>query len=59
MKLQKVLSSVLIAAGAGLMVLKIIEDGEPGAIPLLLVVSGIAWKVVERIRVRRRLKRHQ
>ncbi|MEJ7932048.1 hypothetical protein WG922_18900 [Ramlibacter sp. AN1015] len=57
MKLQTVLSSVLIGIGGGLMVLKIVEDSEPGAIPLLLIVSGIVWKIVERIRVRRREKR--
>lgn len=54
MKLQTVLSSVLMGLGGGLTVLKIAEDSEPGAIPLLLLVSGIAWRVVERIRMRRR-----
>lgn len=41
---------VLIAAGSGLAALKIVEDGEPGALPLALIVAGVALGPLARLR---------
>ncbi len=34
---------VLLGAGLLLVVLKVIGDGEPGALPLFMVVTGTVW----------------
>ena len=52
LKTHAILSSLIIALGVVLMVMKIYADSEPGAIPLLLVVSGIGWCVAARFRAR-------
>ncbi|WP_166210376.1 hypothetical protein [Cognatiluteimonas telluris] len=52
--LQRILSACAIAVGVVLMAGKIHADGEPGAIPLLLVVLGTAWHVGGRWRGRSR-----
>ena len=46
-------SSLLIAIGLVLMAGKIVFDSEPGAIPLLLVILGVAWLLIARARARR------
>ncbi len=51
-KVQIMLSVLIIVIGVVLMILKIIADSEPGAIPLLLIVLGIAWYFVARNRMR-------
>ena len=51
-KLQARLALITIAIGAVLMAGKIYADSEPGAIPLLLVVGGVAWYCVARVRRR-------
>ena len=51
---QRTLSAVVIAIGVVLMAGKIHADSEPGAVPLLLVVLGIAWHVGVRWRGRSR-----
>lgn len=49
----KVLLSVLIVViGAVLLLFMVTVEGEPGAIPLVLIVLGIGWYVVARARVR-------
>jgi hypothetical protein len=48
---MKSLAPVLITlTGIGLMAFKIYADSEPGAIPLGLIVVGVGWYVVARIR---------
>ena len=51
---QKTISLLLVVLGSLLMAGKIHADHEPGAISLLLVVSGILWHVVVRLRMRTR-----
>ena len=41
--MRKLIPLSLVAVGAALMAFKIVEDSEPGAIPLLLVLIGGAW----------------
>lgn len=50
LKMQKRLSILTIAIGFVLMAAKIYADSEPGAIPLLLVVLGVGWYFVRRVR---------
>ena len=50
--MQKILSLLTLAIGLVLMVGKIYADSEPGAIPLLLVVVGIGWYFISRVRTR-------
>ncbi|MBU2098655.1 MAG: hypothetical protein KKD00_07815 [Gammaproteobacteria bacterium] len=40
------LPAVLLMAGVILMALKIIEDSEPGAIPLVMVITAMVWLTV-------------
>jgi hypothetical protein len=51
-KVQSLLSLLIIAIGAVLMAIKIVADSEPGLIPLVLVVGGLAWYIVARARRR-------
>ena len=46
--MHKSIPLLIIAVGAALMVFKIVEDSEPGAIPLLLVLIGGAWYFIGR-----------
>lgn len=47
--LQVFLSMLFLVAGSLLMVFKICEDGEPGAIPLLLIAIGAGWYLTTRL----------
>jgi hypothetical protein len=51
-KVQAFLSALTILIGLLLMVVKIVADSEPGAIPLLLVVLGVGWFSVTKVRMR-------
>lgn len=46
--MHKLIPLSLVAIGAALMAFKIVEDSEPGAIPLLLVLLGGAWYFIRR-----------
>jgi hypothetical protein len=48
--MPKLLSVVTIAIGFVLMMAKIYADSEPGAIPILLVVLGMGWYFITRVR---------
>ena len=52
--MQLKLSATLIALGVILADGKIYADGEPGAIPLLMILIGVVWHVVARVRGRSR-----
>ena len=52
LKVHKILSVLTIASGFVLMLGKIYADSEPGAIPILLVVLGIGWYFITRVRNR-------
>ena len=52
-RLQTRIAVAVIVIGALLMAFQIYSDSEPGAIPLFLVVSGIAWYLIARARSRR------
>lgn len=48
------LSMVLIAIAVALLIYMVTVEGELGALPLLLLVSGIAWLAVAQLRMRPR-----
>lgn len=52
LKMHARISAITIAIGLALMARQMYADSEPGAIPLLLVVLGIGWYSVTRIRMR-------
>ncbi len=56
LKMHKLLSALTIAIGVAVMLAKMYADSEPGAIPILLVVSGIGWYFITRARI---LSRHK
>lgn len=51
---HKILSTVTLVIGVLLLVYMVRVESEPGAIPLLLVIGGIGWHVVARVRSRAR-----
>jgi hypothetical protein len=51
-RVQSVLSTISIVLGLVLLAYMVTVEDEPGAIPLLLIVVGIGWKLVTRYRVR-------
>lgn len=48
--MRKLIPLLIVAVGAALMAFKIVEDSEPGALPLLLVLVGSAWYLIGRRR---------
>ena len=48
--MHKLLPVLIIVIGFVLMVAKIYADSEPGAIPILLVVLGLGWFFIARLR---------
>jgi hypothetical protein len=49
-QIHLIFSALLTAIGVLLAAFKIVEDSEPGLIPLVLVALGIAWHVTARRR---------
>lgn len=52
LRIQILLSILIVLIGIVLMITKILTDSEPGAIPLLLIVFGTAWYFVIRNQMR-------
>jgi lipoprotein signal peptidase len=48
LKTQKLISVLAVVIGALLVIFKIYEDSEPGAIPLLMIISGTAGYFIAR-----------
>lgn len=40
---HRIIPMLILSAGLILMVIKIIADSEPGAIPLAMVITGLVW----------------
>jgi hypothetical protein len=51
-EMQTLIPVMFMATGIVLMILKIYADSEPGAVPLLLIVTGAGWYVFIRTRSR-------
>jgi hypothetical protein len=46
------LPGLLISVGLALLVYMIVVEDEPGAVPLLLLLSGVVWALIARRRAR-------
>jgi hypothetical protein len=52
LKLQKILSLIIIMLGIALLTYMVIVEDEPGAIPLLMIVTGTGWYFLTRSRTK-------
>ena len=52
LKIHTLISAIVIAIGVVLMIGKIYADSEPGGIPILLVLLGLGWHFITRLRIR-------
>jgi hypothetical protein len=52
LKLQKILSLIIIMLGIALLTYMVIVEDEPGAIPLLMIVTGTGWYFLTRSRIK-------
>lgn len=43
MNIQKLLSLLIAVIGVSLLIFMVAVEGEPGLIPLVLIISGIGW----------------
>jgi lipoprotein signal peptidase len=53
-KTQKFISVLTIVIGILLMMMKMYEDSEPGAIPLMLILLGVVGYLITRVQIRKR-----
>ncbi|HLP53541.1 MAG TPA: hypothetical protein VK151_00860 [Fluviicola sp.] len=53
LKLSRILSLIILFLGALLITFMITVEGELGALPLLLVLTGTVWFVITQIRIRK------
>ena len=52
-RIQTVLSLLVLAAGLGLLAMMVVSEGEPGALPLALILIGGVWLGATRLRGKR------
>ena len=52
LKVHTMLSGLIMGIGVLLMIYMITVEDEPGGVPLLLIVLGMGWYVVTRVRMR-------
>lgn len=53
LKLSKILSVLTILLGTALMIYMITVEDEPGALPLILIIIGIVWFVINRYQIKK------
>jgi uncharacterized membrane protein len=56
LKIQSLLSTLMMIVGILLMLLKIYVDSEPGALPLLFIIVGAVGYAITRVQLRSRDK---
>lgn len=54
---QKILSVILIFAGVTLLTYMVIVEGEPGALPLLVLITGTAWLLINQYRIKKQMRK--
>lgn len=52
LRAQRVISLIVTAVGALLLIYMVTVEDEPGALPLALVIGGFAWFFITRARIR-------
>lgn len=53
LKLSRMLSVLTALLGIALMIYMIIVEGEPGALPLILIIMGIVWFIINRYQIKK------
>lgn len=53
LQLHSILAATVLGLGLALVAMMVLTEGEPGALPLGLVLAGALWLVVTRLRRRR------
>jgi hypothetical protein len=53
LKLSKMLSVLTILAGTALMIYMITVEDEPGALPLILIIIGIVWLIINQYQIKK------
>jgi len=56
LKTSRLLSTLIILSGALLMIYMITIEDEPGALPLLLIISGAGWFILNQILIKKGLR---
>lgn len=52
LKIRKMISILITVIGIALMIYMVIVEDEPGAIPLLLIITGSGWYFITRSKMR-------
>ncbi len=53
LKTQRILSSTILLFGVILLTYMIKVEGEPGALPLFLILVGTVWLIVSQIKIKK------
>jgi hypothetical protein len=56
LKLSKTFSLLMIILGATLIIYMITIEGELGALPLFLILTGIVWFIINQYRIKKQLQ---
>lgn len=56
LKINRILASLMVFFGTILIIYMIRVGGELGALPLLLIIAGMAWLIVVQNRIKRHLR---
>lgn len=59
MKIYRIGSILTIGLGIVLLIYMITVEGEPGALPLLLIIGGSIWFLVNRYLIKKQLPKEQ
>ena len=52
-RLLRLIPALIIVSGVSLLIMKVYADGEPGGIPILLILIGLTWLLLSRGRARK------
>ena len=55
-KWSKILSLLTVFLGFVLLIYMIMVEDEPGALPLLLIITGVAWFIISRNQIKKKLR---
>lgn len=56
LKIYRILSLFILIVGSILLIYMIKVEGEPGALPLLLVFIGIGWLIKNEVQIKKQLQ---
>ncbi len=55
-KWSKILSLLTVFLGFVLLIFMITVEDEPGALPLLLIITGVVWFIISRNQIKKKLQ---